>query len=272
MWCRATDVRSPTSSRQRVAEPARRSRRPTAPGPGRRPARGPAAGRRAARRSGSRRGVSDVSAKDGRTAWARSVNRRTACCSGGTGQATSPVMPSASRLVASTFRSGQPCSKRLDQGGAGVDQVLAVVQDEQRSPAAQHLGEGLGQRLSGPFPDAGDRGDRSRHEIGSEIGASSTTQRPPAKMSVSSPATAKAEPGLPASSRPGEGDQSVRTDQADDLAELVLAADEAADSAGQRADAACGRTVRQAARPTGCGRPGSRLGLGWVASGIERAP
>ena len=191
MWCRATDVRSPTSSgsawSSRSEISATDSTRTRA-----------AASSRASGRPSSCSAIrvtagvfSDVSAKDGRTAWARSVNRRTACRSGGTGQAISPVRPSASRLVASTFRSGQPFSKvstRAAQASIRCSQLSRMSSALRlRRTSVRVSVSGCPGRSPTPATEATARGTRSE----SEIGASSTTQRPLAKMSVSSPATAR---------------------------------------------------------------------------------
>ena len=94
-----------------------------------------------------------VSANPGTTRAARSANNRTAgnsprCAgvsgcpgsgapSGGTGSTVSPVMFSASRLVASTRSPARGAQQQVGQLGHRVHQVLAVIQHQQQLPARQ---------------------------------------------------------------------------------------------------------------------------------------
>ena len=64
----------------------------------------------------------------------------------GTIQLTSPATPSASLLVAMTRRCSQRAQERVHEAGAVLDQVLAVVQDQQHPPGAQEVHERLGER------------------------------------------------------------------------------------------------------------------------------
>ena len=106
-------------------------------------------------------------AKPGRTAAARSASSRTAgkasACSGAasgggspsgaTGASASPVIASGSRLVARMRSCGQRASSSAGGAGGGLDQVLAVVQHDQRAPVGEQVDE-QGQRvgLAGLLP------------------------------------------------------------------------------------------------------------------------
>ena len=77
-----------------------------------------------------------------RTAAPRATRRRwstssaapaAGSASGWTATCTSPGTASASRLVVSTRRSGQACSSRSANAATGLDDLLAVVQHEQRT-------------------------------------------------------------------------------------------------------------------------------------------
>jgi hypothetical protein len=63
-------------------------------------------------------------------------------CSPPTRRITSPTTPIGSRAVTRIVSPGQAESHLLGQLGAGRDQVLAVVQDHQRSPGRQEVDHG----------------------------------------------------------------------------------------------------------------------------------
>ena len=153
---------------------APRSARPTAPGCAPRPARWPAGRRLASGRAGRpERSCPVVSAKPGRTAAARSTNRRTASCSArrrarhpasprqrlrapadpadpaAAGQRQRRHPPDRLAADAQRFPAGgdQPQLRAAgdqvaDEIGDRVDDVLAGVQDQQQLPAAQRVDEG----------------------------------------------------------------------------------------------------------------------------------
>ena len=114
--------------------------------------------------------------------------------SGGTGQHCSPARPSGSRLVARILSPGQAREQGVGQRGAGLDQVLAVVQHQQQASGAQVSRQGLRQRAPGlPRARPGARATAWGTSAGSAIGASSTNQTPSAK---------RVQPGrLPAAAR-----------------------------------------------------------------------
>ena len=88
--------------------------------------------------------------KPGRACCARSTNSATAVddSSDGTRHATSPATPIGSRLVASTRRRGHACSSDSIISAAGVEYLLAVVDDEQRVEIAQLLGQRVDERTT----------------------------------------------------------------------------------------------------------------------------
>ena len=73
-------------------------------------------------------------------------------------------MPKASRLVARTRSSGTGTQQRLGKGGAGFDQVLAVVQDQQQAPGPEVIREGLGQRTARLLANTQNGGHSLGHE------------------------------------------------------------------------------------------------------------
>ena len=79
--------------------------------------------------------------------------------SGASRQTASPSMSSGSRLVTSTDRCGQ-CSQAFDQRGDGVEQVLAVVQEQEHRPGRERLDQQVldtAPRLLGDTHHGGDR-------------------------------------------------------------------------------------------------------------------
>ena len=79
--------------------------------------------------------------------------------SGGTVTVRSPGMASRSRLVASTVRSAQLASSFSTNGGDHLEQVLAVVEHQQRRAAGQVLVQRRVQRPARPLADAEQRRD-----------------------------------------------------------------------------------------------------------------
>ena len=162
-----------------VVQPGRDLRRPAGCAAGRRPARWPAAARRAGGRS--RRPAAAVpssTTNPGRTARRpvgeqpdggvasgplRRRRRPAGRASGGRGQSGSPVMPSGSRLVASTRRPGQAPSSSVGQLGGGGDRC------SQLSRTMQH--RGAGQRVDQPVQRLGRLGDAPRSPAGRAAGA-----------------------------------------------------------------------------------------------------
>ena len=131
----------------------------------------------------------------------------------GTRQVTSPGTPSGSRLVART-ETAAPGEQRRRPAGAGVDQVLAVVQHEQRRPAAAP-------RASVPRSDRplasphAERRQRPRPTApGSATRRARPTTRPPGTGPTRSAATSSASRVLPTPPAP----VSVTSRSADQLA------------------------------------------------------
>ena len=76
------------------------------------------------------------------------------------------------------------------QFGACLDQVFAIVEDEQEPPLLRILDQRLDDRMSGLFLDAEHDGDRLRDESRVRtVGASSTNQTPSGKSSITSAAS-----------------------------------------------------------------------------------
>jgi hypothetical protein len=65
------------------------------------------------------------------------------------------------------------------QFGDGVDEVLAVVENEQDLSSAEALNQAFRDRLPGLRADAEDGGDRVAVAAASPMGASSTSHAPP---------------------------------------------------------------------------------------------
>ena len=73
-------------------------------------------------------------------------------------------MPSASRLLASIVRCGTLTYERVDQLRATVDQVLAVVEEQQQPLVLEVLGESLDDWTAWLFHQAQHRHYCLRHE------------------------------------------------------------------------------------------------------------
>ena len=111
-------VQPPADLRHRRRVRRRSARSPAAP------ARARSTKRRTAAMRARSLAPAAVAASGQRAATARARSSRRRCRSG-------------SRLVARIRRPGQAAQQRLGQRGAGVDQVLAVVQHQQQAPAGQ---------------------------------------------------------------------------------------------------------------------------------------
>ena len=176
----------------------------------------------------------------GRAAAARSANSVSAgdSASGGTGTSASPSIASASRLVATIFSFGAAFEQRIGEAGGTGDDVLAVVEDDDRVAFGEHVEQAIQRvarrhagehRLAQP-ERAGHRGHdlrvgRDRREL---------DQPHPVGDLVHVPAHGLArQPRLARTARPEQGDEPGALEQLVDLAELALAADEARHRRGQ---------------------------------------
>ena len=209
-------------------------------------------------------------------------------------QVTSPPTRSGSRLVARTTTSGQAAQQGGGEPGARVQEMLAVVQDEQQPP----LGQLPGQRDLGR-PRLGQRHvqhrrDRLRHQLGTrqrrqldDVDAVGIAVDQPGRGLVG-------QPGLARAARAGQGQQPGAAKRLADLGQLAPAADEGrllrpqafldAVSAGELAASGCAapsprprRLAAYPARSTASGEqvpvepPGRRLGVSGVLLGQRLA-
>ena len=184
--------------------------------------------------------LSGPSTKPGFDAAARSTNNLTAAtlaissadvataatASGSTRHTCSPARPSTSRLVVSTVRSGHAASRRSVEPSHGGTKVLAVVEHEQGTAAAQELDQRLLQGEMLALLDVDGGGNRchrqqrvvDRREVDDVHLATSPVPhvcRHPHR-----------EPGLADATRADEGDEAVLAQPSDDAGQVGAAADE----------------------------------------------
>jgi hypothetical protein len=147
----------------------------------------------------------------------------------------------------------------IGQPGAGLGEVLAVVQHQQHLAPADVLDQPLGRRGAGPVDQAERRGDRPRHQR--PFGQGGQLDPPHAVLEVARRAHPlghrQRQARLAGPADAGERDQPAGGQQLLDLRHLALAADEARQR--QRQAAAAGpfrdrrrlvdRTVRHALLP-----------------------
>ena len=117
-------------------------------------------------------------------------------------------MPSASRLLAMIFKCGTVAQQVIGQLRAGLDQVLAVIQDEQQA---------FGRADSSVTRSSRDAPGFSRRpkaaatvcstSAGSASGASSTSQTPSAKAGSSSAGQLQRQAGLAGAAGAGQREQ-----------------------------------------------------------------
>ena len=227
VWCRGSAVRlPPVSSRNRSDSRAATSATGSDPQSGPRPARWPAAARPAAGRSrrpapaSTRRATSSEPTAAARstkqphrrrtpTASAGSTSRRRAGRAAGATQSDSPAMPSGSRLVASTRSAGQRRQQVGDQRGGGVEQVLAVVDDEQAARSARSVATRSASRrcrgaLAGALEERWPRAGRARPATPAQtplcVAHRGQLDQPDAVGAVGAAATARPRPRWPAGS------------------------------------------------------------------------
>ena len=133
------------------------------------------------------------------------------------------------------------------QPGHRVDQVLAVVQDQQQPLAGQRVGQPVQRRrgqgaaaVGHPAPPRGCRARPARPgstSSASRTGASGTNQAPSGSSGAFSVAASRASRVLPAPPGPGQRDQPGVAEQLADPFQLLFPADEAGQLGGQVADA-----------------------------------
>ena len=118
--------------------------------------------------------------------------------SDGTRYVCSPAMPSASRLRRQDPHAGALPHERVGQRRAGVEQVLAVVEQQQQPLVLEVLGERLGDGLARLFLHAQHRRHRLRHET--RVGRAARvrrTRRRPGTARATSAATCRPRRVLP---------------------------------------------------------------------------
>ena len=129
----------------------------------------------------------------------------------------------------------------LGEDGAGADQVLAVVQDQQRAPLAELGAEALesGEPRREGEPKRG--GGRVRHQPG--VAEARQLDQPDAVAALADARRRglEAETGLARPAGAGERDQAMAVEQPGDLAQLAVAPDEARQRDRQVVASALGR-------------------------------
>ena len=197
---------------------------------------------------------------------ARGAARRAAGrASEGTRQAVSPAMPSASRLVARTVRCGAGPQQGVGQPGAGVQQVLAVVQHQQQAPGPQvrpPAWPARGRPGSSRTPTAAATAWGT--SAGSASGASSTSHTPSGYALQGVGRRLQRQAGLARPAGAGQGHQAVGAQQRRHLRQLPLPAHEAGQLqgqvVGQRVQGAQGRGSRRAGPGRRAGTPAPGAG------------
>ena len=118
--------------------------------------------------------------------------------------------------------------QRLGQRGARIKDVLAGVQHEQHLPAAQRLRDPGG----GDVATAELEADRGRHRCGKQTRVGQRRQfhepRPVGELRLQSMPCGERQPALADAAGAGQRDQPMRANEADDFAELLVAADQLA--------------------------------------------
>jgi hypothetical protein len=139
--------------------------------------------------------------------------------------------------------SGRGAQRAVYESGAGVQQVLAVVQHQQQFPVPQVPDDHFGRRLVGGDIDAQGLGDRvpDHGAIGhwGEIDQPYAVSECPAQL----PGNPDGEAGLTAAAYPGEGDQPGARQQPLHLHDVLSAADEAGQLGGDMARPVAGTTT-----------------------------
>ncbi len=134
------------------------------------------------------------------------------------------------------------------QLGDAVDDVLAVVQDEEVPPGLQDRHDGLGQRPAGGLPDLEDRGDRPGHVRGrGDDGQVDQPRpaRPAGQVRRGPPGRGQCEPGLPDATRADQGHDRRGGERVGDAVEVLVPADQAAQPARQVPTPALGGAQRR---------------------------
>jgi hypothetical protein len=115
----------------------------------------------------------------------------------------------------------------LHDGRRGVDQVLAVVQDEQEPAPGEMAGEGLEQRLARPLDDAEHRRDRLGDQ-GAVVERGQRDEPDLGRLAGREPAGhLDRKPRLAQSGRARDGDEPRFREQSGQVGHVVLAPDEA---------------------------------------------
>ena len=146
----------------------------------------------------------------------------------------SPAMPSGERLVARTFRSGHHDRSRSTTGAVAAEQVLAVVEHEQRPPVAQVLDQAVLERQVLARVDVERRRDRGGERGRVADGRQLDDEHPVGDVLPELAGDADREARLPDTAGPGQRDESLAPDEAHDRVEVLLAPDEAGGLVRQR--------------------------------------
>ena len=120
----------------------------------------------------------------------------------------------------------RPGEDVFDHVGRRVQDVLAVVEDEQSNAALQSGRDAIGEAQPRSLRDAEYRGDRFRQYGGSPIAASSITQTPSGKE-LASQLRAQVPAVSSDAADSGEGHQPMRSPHSLQLGQLRVAADKA---------------------------------------------
>jgi hypothetical protein len=124
-----------------------------------------------------------------------------------------------------------PAEDLGDHAGGGGEDVLAVVEDEDRLERCQQFDDRLAERTSWPALDAESGSDGGGHRVG--VGDRRQLHQPhPVAPADQGPGQLEGQPGLPDTARTGQRDEAHGRDRCRELPELVIATDQG--SGGER--------------------------------------
>ncbi len=156
--------------------------------------------------------------------------------SGGIGRRRSPVMPRGSRLVARIRSPGQAARRPPGEGGGGLDEVFAVVQDDEHrtlADAGHDAVERLGDRLHALLEQTAlPQPQRAEDGLGHLGAVGQQGEFHEVDGGVDVGARLGGQPRLPGASGAGQGDQTGGGDQLPDGGELGLPADQIGEQRG----------------------------------------
>ena len=124
-------------------------------------------------------------------------------------------------------------AEQIGDDRSGRDDLLEIIEDEQKSFVAQPVGERLGDRSRAPLGDADGRGDPRRDQHRVTDGLERDEEDAVGEVVRSAGRQLQRQARLPGPARAGEGEQPGRGEQSGRLGELGVAADEGGQLGGE---------------------------------------